>query len=113
MYEFCNDVTILSDVARANDVQFLASASGHVRCGTIFAFYNLKFETLDSGLKNTVCFFSIIGLSISIVLLSTQFEHLKDRNKEGVLINLVLGGDHVPNIEKCHRILKKGLDVIT
>ena len=61
---------------------------------------------LELELKNVSGFYAVIGLNIILIILDIQFKSLNDRNKVVVSINIVDRGEHVPIIERNHRVLE-------
>ena len=85
-----NNVKISTDVMHVNDIPFLTSVSHDMHYGTSLAVDNLTAPVLERGLRNAVRKYNIRGFNVVVIILDTQFKSLKERNKVGVPINLVL-----------------------
>ena len=90
-----------------NYTPFVAYVSENARRGAIGALNNLKCMSFESELESSIISHPTRCFYIALILVDIQFKDLKDRNLLRVEVNAVSKEDHVPKIERWHRMIKK------
>ena len=105
--EFYNNVELLADVMHLNNIPFLTSISEHIYYGTANAIDNLTCVKIEDELKNVIRSYVAGKFRITLIIVDIQFKVLKNRNTICVTFNVVSRGEHVPKIERFHKVVKE------
>ena len=95
------------DVMHVNRLPFLTSLSKKIHYGTVSALDDMKIPTMEACIDKIIRSYSIRGFHVAVIHVDIQFKAMKDRKKMNPLINVVSRGEHVPDIERFHRVLKE------
>ena len=101
------EIELSVDVVSLNDVPFLVSTPENIHCGTGVALPNMKCMSLELELKNVARSFAVISFQVIVICVDIQFKVLKHRNLFGVETNAASRDEHVPKIERRHRVIKE------
>ena len=87
-------------------IPFFTSISKNINYGTINAPHNMKLSTMDDCIDKILRSYGVCGFHITAIHVDIQFKLIKDRNRFDLVTNIVSREEHVPEIERHHRVLK-------
>ena len=90
-----------------NNVLFLASTSHHFHYGSISAADNMKCVTLEMELQNIQRCCAVREFQLILIIVDVQFKCLKDRNRLGTHVNVLIKGEHAKLSEMHHRVIEE------
>ena len=94
------NVQLAAETLCVNNVLFLASIANHIHHVTYNAIDNLKYISLEEGVKNVIRYYALRGFKVVAVILDVKFKCLNDQNKLGVPVNVVSMEEHAKQIER-------------
>ena len=94
-----SDMKLSAGVMHVNDVPWIMSISKNIHYRTASAADNFKFANLELELPNAERVCTVQCLNIVLITLDIQFKSLKNRNKLGLVINIINRGKNFSVIE--------------
>ena len=101
-------VTISIDIMYVNRIPFMATISRNIKFTTVEAIQNRTKAQLVQLIKNVFPIYTQRGLQVNNALLDDEFVPLcTDLLTLGINPNFATRNDHVPKIERQHRMIKE------
>jgi hypothetical protein len=101
------EVTLASDILHVNRIPFLSTIARAIHYGTIAALPNMTLKDIEKALPGVIRSYALRGFVVKHVLVNMQFEGLRDRMCDSVMINIVSKDEHVPEMERFIRVIKE------
>jgi hypothetical protein len=106
--EHYKDVIIAADIMYLGNMAFFVTISRGLRFGTTEMIRNQKNETIIKAIRNVVNIYHGRGFKVSHFLMDGQFNSLRaEVSALGVNLNTVPRQEHVPEVERYIRTIKK------
>ena len=101
-------VTLSIDIMYVNRITFVTKISRNVKFTTVEAIQNRTKAQLVQSIKNVLPIYTQRGLHVEDALLNGQFMSLHtDLMTLGIHTNFATRNEHVPKIEREHRVIKE------
>ena len=103
-------IELCADVLYIDGVTFLTTISKNLKFITIRYIPNREKETLLEALDKTFVLYNNAGFEIKEFFADPEFECVRDELEDpenGIIVNIGAAGEHEPNIERCHRVIKE------
>jgi len=93
---------------KVNKIPFFTSISRNIKFLTTEFISDMKDKTLIESIKQIQATYAKGGFTIITILADGQFESLRSKIATlGINLNIVSAGEHVPEIERAHRMMKE------
>ena len=107
MLENNKDVTLSIDIMYVNRIPFVTAFSRNIKFTTVEAIQNRTKAQLVQSIKNVLPVYTQRGLQVDNALLDGEFVPLcTDLLTLGINTNFATCNEHVPKIERQHRVIK-------
>ena len=108
MLEKYGDITLAVDIMYINEIPFVMMTSRAIYFGTAELIKNEKISTIMIALKQVIDTYKARNFHIRHILADGQFEHApKHIEQMGIMLNVTSQDEHVPEIERFIRMVKK------
>jgi len=108
MLEKYGGITLAVDIMYTNVIIFVMTMSWAIHFGTAELIKNEKISTIMIALKQVIGAYKARGFQICHILVDGQFEHARKHIEQmGIMLNVTSQDEHVPEIERFIRMVKK------
>ena len=102
------NITLSIEIMYVNKIPFVTTISQHVKFTTVEAIQRRTKSQLIECIKNVVAIYTQHGLKVDNVILDVEFVPLHtDLLNMGIAANFATRNEHVPEIERQHRVIKE------
>ena len=105
--ETYSDVTLACDVMRGNGIPFVVTISQDIHYGTAAVLPSMKLNILESAVTGVMKSYMLQDFTVRQIFVDKQFEGLKNKMNNQVIVNVVSAEEHVPEIEQFIRVIKE------
>ena len=108
IFEENRNVTLSVDVMFVNRIPFFTSISRHINFTTAETLHNRTTSQLVQCVTNVKALYTKIGFNVTTALMDREFVPMRTaRLNTGVSLNISSASEHVPEIERHHRVMKE------
>ena len=108
IFEGNRNVTLSVDVMFVNRIPFLTSISRHLKFKTSETLNNLTTNQLVQCVTNVKALYTKRGFNVTTALMDGEFFPMRTALLNmGVSLNTASASEHVPEIERQHRVIKE------
>ena len=102
------NITLSIDIMFVNKIPFVTTISRYVKFTTVEVIQKRTKSQLSECIKNIVAIYTQRGFKVNHALLDGEFVPLRtDLLNMGILANFATRNEHVPEIERQHRVIKE------
>ena len=108
IFEENRNVTLSVDVMFVNRIPFITSISRNLKFTTSETLHNRMTSQLVQCVKNVKALYTKRGFNVTTALMEGEFVFMWTAHlKMGVSLNTASASEHVPEIERQHRVIKE------
>ena len=102
------NITLSIDIMFVNKIPFVTTISRHNKFTTVKAIQKRKKSQLSECITNVIAIYTQRGFKVQHALLDGEFVPLRtDLLNMGIHANFATRNEHVPEIERQHRVIKE------
>lgn len=101
-----NDVQLVGDVMFVSGIPFLVTMSRRIRFVTVQHVPDRKANALANVMKQVICLYTRAGFNVQTALMDGEFEKLKEKLLDQIVVNTTAKNEHVGEIERQIRSIK-------
>ena len=102
------NITLSIDIMFVNKIPFVATISRHVKLKTVEVIQKRTKSQYSECIKNFVAIYTQRVFKVNHALLDREFVPLRtDMLNMGIVANFATQNEHVPEIERQHRVIKE------
>lgn len=105
---FYKEVTLCMDIMKVNGIPFVTTISKHIHYGTATPVAKMEMNEVADVIYNLNKFYRKREFKINTIMADGQFKSLEtDLAEKHITLNTVSRDEHVPEIERFHRVIKE------
>ena len=106
--EFYQDITLAIDIMKVNKIPFLTTLSKSIHFTTATPLAKMELDKVYNVINDLVKFYRKRRFKVAIIMADGQFDGLRTKLAGmEITLNIVGRDEHVPEIERMHRVIKE------